>query len=143
MILHSFISSCLDYCNSLFTCLNQRSLERFHLVQNSFDRLLTRTKYQDHIMPVLALLHWLPVRFRINLKVLLITFKALNGLYPPFITDLFTSYSPSRSLRCSSKGLVVPVARLKTKGDNVFSVRSLGSGMTCQRIRVSCMFIPT
>ncbi len=80
-ILHAFISSRLDYCNSLFTCLTQKSIDRLQTVQNSAARLLTRTKKYDHITPILASLHWL-VCFRIDFKILLITFKALHGLSP-------------------------------------------------------------
>jgi len=34
----------------------------------------------DHISPVLSTLHWLPIKHRVNFKILLITYKALNGL---------------------------------------------------------------
>ncbi|KAF7648415.1 hypothetical protein LDENG_00157260 [Lucifuga dentata] len=36
MVIHAFISSCLDYCNSLFTCLNKMFLNRLQTVQNVF-----------------------------------------------------------------------------------------------------------
>ena len=124
-ILHAFISSRLDYCNSLFTCLNQKSLDRLQSVQNSAARLLTRTKKREHITPVLASLHWLPVLFRIDFKILLITFKALNGFSPAYITDLLSVYTSARTLRSSDKGfLAVPGARLMTKGEKAFSVRA-------------------
>ena len=38
-------------------------------VQNTADRLVTGTRHCDHITPVLCLLHWLPVRQRVNFKV--------------------------------------------------------------------------
>ena len=41
-----------------------------------------------HITPVLHQLHWLPVSFRINFKILLLTFKAIHGLAPSYINDL-------------------------------------------------------
>ena len=37
--IHSFIFSHLDYCNSLYTCLSQASLNRLQLVQNVAARL--------------------------------------------------------------------------------------------------------
>uniref|UniRef100_A0A087YEZ4 Tick transposon n=1 Tax=Poecilia formosa TaxID=48698 RepID=A0A087YEZ4_POEFO len=43
MIVHAFVSSRLDYCNSLFTCLNKREFARLQVVQNSAARLLTCT----------------------------------------------------------------------------------------------------
>ena len=50
------------------------------IVQNSAARLVTLTRKQEHITPILIGLHWLPVRFRIIFKILLLTYKALNGL---------------------------------------------------------------
>ncbi len=124
-VIHAFISSRLDYCNSLFSCLNQKTLKRLQIVQNSAARLLTRTKRYDHITPVLASLHWLPVCSRIDFKFLLITFKALHGLAPDYISDLLIPYVPLRSLRSSGSGLLsVPESRLITKGDRAFAIRA-------------------
>ncbi len=36
-------------------------------------------------------LHWLPVTFRIDLKVLLLVYKSLNGLGPKYIADMLTA----------------------------------------------------
>uniref|UniRef100_A0A3B3CUW0 Reverse transcriptase domain-containing protein n=1 Tax=Oryzias melastigma TaxID=30732 RepID=A0A3B3CUW0_ORYME len=100
-IIHAFISSRLDYCNSLFTCFNKRSLNRLQLVQNSAARLLTGTSKRTHITPILSALHWLPVKFRIDFKILLLVFRALHGQAPIYICDLLTPYSLARSLRSS------------------------------------------
>ena len=45
-------------------------------------------KKYDHITPVLINLHWLPVRYIINFKILLLTFKALYGMAPSYISEL-------------------------------------------------------
>jgi len=42
----------------------------------------------DHITPILSSLHWLSLKFCINYKVLLLTYKALNGLAPVYLTKL-------------------------------------------------------
>src|SRR4029434_7347240 len=78
-VIHSFISSRLDYCNSLCTGISHSSLSRLQLVQNAAARLVTGTRKRNHISPILASLHWLPVRFRVDFKVLLFVFKALSG----------------------------------------------------------------
>uniref|UniRef100_A0A8D3EFU3 Reverse transcriptase domain-containing protein n=1 Tax=Scophthalmus maximus TaxID=52904 RepID=A0A8D3EFU3_SCOMX len=62
-VIHAFITSQLDYCNALYTVIDQSQLRRLQLVQNSADRLLTCTKKREHITPVLASLHWLPIRY--------------------------------------------------------------------------------
>ncbi len=52
---------------------------RLQLIQNAAVRLLTRTKRTEHITPLLAVPHWLPLNFRIDFKILLLVSKALSG----------------------------------------------------------------
>lgn len=52
-----------------FIDLHKKSIERLQLIQNTASRMLTKTKKREHITPVLATLHWLPVYFRTDLKV--------------------------------------------------------------------------
>ena len=92
-------------------------------VQNTAARIVTLTKKFDHITPVLIQLHWLPVHFRILVKVLLLVYKALNGMAPLYITELLSYRTCSRTLRSTDqKLLAVPKSRLKTYGDRAFSV---------------------
>ncbi|KAF7641688.1 hypothetical protein LDENG_00274780, partial [Lucifuga dentata] len=60
-IIHAFVSSRLDYCNVLFYGLPNCAARSLQLVQNAAARILTKTRKFDHITPVLASLHWLPV----------------------------------------------------------------------------------
>lgn len=84
---------------------------------------MSRTRSTEHITPVLRRLHWLPIRQRISYKILLITYKALNGMAPKYLADLLQCYQPSRNLRSSSTNpLVVPNSNLKTYGDRAFNV---------------------
>ncbi len=81
-----------------------------------------RTRGQEHITPVLKSLHWLPVRFRIDFKVLLLVFKCLNSLGPSYLSDLLLSYQPSRTLRSSGTGLLtIPRVKTKTHSEAAFS----------------------
>ena len=69
-----------------------------------------------------TLLHWLPVDKRIIYKVLLITYKCLNGLAPEYLSDLLT-LKPSRGLRSDNQNLLVePMANMVTYGDHAYSV---------------------
>uniref|UniRef100_A0A8C6NV41 Reverse transcriptase domain-containing protein n=1 Tax=Nothobranchius furzeri TaxID=105023 RepID=A0A8C6NV41_NOTFU len=121
-VIHTFISSRLDYCNSLFTCLSRTSLSRLQVVQNACARLLIKSSKHTHITPLLLQLHWLPVNFRVHFKILVLVYKALRGQAPSYIGDLLSPYTPSRSLRSSDQCLlVVQRTRLKTKGDKSFA----------------------
>ena len=44
----------------------------------------------SHISPYLFRLHWLPIRFRINIKIATLTFKCIYGSAPDFLSSLFT-----------------------------------------------------
>ncbi len=121
-VIHAFITSRLDYCNSLYFGTGQTALSRLQRVQNAAARLLTSTKKRDHITPVLRSLHWLPVRYRVNFKILLLVFKSLNGLVPAYLSDLLTEHRPLLSLRSSNHRLLsIPKSRLKCRGDVPFS----------------------
>ena len=101
---------------------SQADLSRLQLVQNAAARLLTRTGRRSHITPVLASLHRLPVKLRIDFKILFITYKALHGLAPAYVSELLSPYTTMRSVRSSNQNLLaVPRAKLKTKGDCAFA----------------------
>uniref|UniRef100_A0A3B1JSL1 Reverse transcriptase domain-containing protein n=1 Tax=Astyanax mexicanus TaxID=7994 RepID=A0A3B1JSL1_ASTMX len=122
ILLHAFISSRLDYCNSLLAGISSSSIHKLQMVQNAAARLLTHTRTHEHITPVLQNLHWLPVKYRIQFKILLLTYKALNNLAPPYLSNLLLPYRPSRSLRSATAGLLkVPASKLRGVGDRAFS----------------------
>lgn len=122
-VVHAFITNRLDYCNALYVGLDQSSIQRLQLVQNAAARLLTSTRKTEHITPVLRSLHWLPVCQRINFKILLLTFKAMNGLAPLYLSDLLVPHTLSRTSRSADQFLLsTPKSRLKTRGDRAFAV---------------------
>jgi len=121
-LIHSFVTSRLDYCNALLYGISDKSLKRLRKVQNTAARIVTLSRKYDHITPVLKTLHWLPVHLRIDFKILLLTYKVVNGVAPAYLCELLVPYVPVRSLRSSSAALlVVPKTRTTTYGDRSFS----------------------
>lgn len=60
-MIHVYILPRFDYFNMLYTEMSQSSLTSPQLVQN------TAVLKHNHISHILACLHWLPVRYRIEL----------------------------------------------------------------------------
>ena len=50
-------------------------------------RIVTGTYKHELITPVLAKLHWLPVYYRIQFKIAVITFKALTTQQPHYLSE--------------------------------------------------------
>ena len=122
MLIHALITSKLDYCNALLCGLPSSSILPLQHALNSAARIVSRTRKYDHITPILMELHWLPVHYRIQYKILLLTYKALNNTAPVYISDLINLKVSSRVLRSNDKILLhVPRSNRKTYGDRAFS----------------------
>jgi len=48
---------------------------------------LSGASWREHITPVLRQLHWLPVRQRIDFKVMVLVYKSLHRLASPYLSD--------------------------------------------------------
>ena len=103
-LIQCFISSRLDYYNSLYVGVSQVFLSSSRwdreTLQNAAVHVFTGKQKWDHISPILASLRWLTVHFRTEFKILVFVFKPLSGLAPPIISDLHQPYVFSRSQIC-------------------------------------------
>ena len=120
-LIHSFITSKIDYCNALYFGLPQCQLKRLQRIINSAARIVSLSPKTTHITPVLYELHWLPIHERIEYKILLTVYKCLHQIAPAYLSELITVYDPPRTLR-SSSSLTLNTIRTNTSfGSRAFS----------------------
>ena len=121
-LVNSLVTSRLDYGNALLIGTSKQLTDKLQRVHNTAARIITRSKSKfDHITPVMIDLHWLPIEFRCQFKILVYAYKALHGQAPIYISELIVPYTPSRSLRSESSNLlVVPPTRTVNYGNRRF-----------------------
>ena len=121
-LVHSFVTSNIDYYNSLLYGIPLSTLNKLQKLQNCAARVITGTFRSHHITPVLKELHWLPIAIRVEYKIALLTFKCLHDQAPGYLKDLIKIYRPTRALRSASQNLLqVPRTKTRTLGTRAFT----------------------
>ena len=123
-LIHAFVSSCVDYCNSLLYGLPAYQLNKLQRVQNAAARLIFLESKYCHVRPLLYNLQWLPVKFRIDFKILL-TFKGCQWLSAFYLQELINLKEACKyKLRSDCDGLLLNPVKFKTLttlGDRSFA----------------------
>ena len=88
-----------DYCNSILHKATKANITKLQRVQNSLARVVLQMPRRTHADDVLAQLHWLPVSYRIEYKIALITYKALKFGQPRYLADLLIHQHQVRATR--------------------------------------------
>ena len=122
ILVHGLVNSQLDFCNSLFFGIPQYQLNRLQSIQNRAARIIFNVGYDHSAEPLLRSLHWLPVRARIEYKLITVVYKCLNKSAPVYLQNLLEYQNISRQLRSSNKHFL-KVPRVNTKlGERSFRV---------------------
>ena len=134
-LVNALVISRLDYANSILYGLPKYELDKLQRVQNAAARLITGKKKSDHITPVLKELHWLPIKYRINFKIILLVYKSLDNLAPDYLHKIIEERCPTRILlssRCSL--LSTPKIYTTTYGKRAFLMLPRNFGTLYQNI---------
>ena len=88
IMVNCLVTSKLDCNNALLYGISGYLLDQLQRCQNYAARVVTLTRKFDHVTPVLYELHWLPIRYRIEFKIILLTYKCLNDIGPLYLKEL-------------------------------------------------------
>ena len=88
ILIQAVITTSLDYCNALYFGCYKTVISQLQLIQNRACRVIFGLKKRESVSDKLKSLHWLKVDERIQFKVLLLVFKCLHGIAPPYISEL-------------------------------------------------------
>ena len=124
---HAFISSRIDFCNSLFLGVSSYLLDRLQSIMNATARLILNIPKFAHISDEIRVnLHWLPVRQRISYKVCFLVPNCLAGAAPKYLSEVCQSTSLTsgrQHLRSALRNdLLVPRVRTANYGARGFAV---------------------
>ena len=98
-LVHALVTSRIDYDNARLYGIPDRLLDRLELIQHSAAKVVLRIRRGDRRSMTAALKHphWLPVKWRVEYKLLVLVFRALRDRTPAYLASLLTSYVPRPS----------------------------------------------
>ena len=82
------VMSHLDYPNAIFSGLPDKDMANLQRIQNACAKLVLQKDKLTSSTECLCALHWLPIRERIDYKILTLVFKSLNNQAPVYLQDL-------------------------------------------------------
>ena len=97
-VICNHVLSRLDYCNSVYQGLPNYLLKKLQNVQNRSARLIKGLQLRDRITPALIELHWLPIKARVEYKILLLVHKALMYSEPKYLRNYLCLFEPETNV---------------------------------------------
>ena len=99
IIVNSLVVYKLEYCNALYSGINERQFDELQRIQNAAAKtILGLHKLYDHLGESLKQLHWLPIKLRMTYKILLIFYKCMATKYLVSMIS-YTSYNHFLNLK--------------------------------------------
>ena len=90
MLYRALIQPYFEYCSSVWDGLSAQLSDKLQKLQNRAARVLTRTNYDTRSSFLRNLLGWESLDILRKRQKAILVFKALNGLTPSYLQNLFT-----------------------------------------------------
>ena len=119
----SLIMSHLDYTNAIFVNLPNSSIFPMQCVQNQAAKLVMNKHHLDIHTTIMSHLHWLPIKFRCEYKMLLQVYRCMKGQAPEYLQHKLMhknlAWVTHSSTDCNL--LQIPSNKRRTLADHGFS----------------------
>lgn len=120
MVINTFVTNQLDYCNALYVGVGASSISRFQMVQKAAGHLLTGTSKYEYIS-ILASLHWLPMYFRIIFKINVFAFNSKGLGHRASLSFYILIHLPTLTGQLFLRETQTTPLQLQTSGKTRFS----------------------
>ena len=87
-LVHAFITSRLDYCNSMYAHCHISTRQRLQRVQNHAARLVLSAPPRSSYLRLLQQLHWLPIEARVSYKLCCLMYWVVHRAAPSYLTEV-------------------------------------------------------
>ena len=116
LAVQALVFSRIDYGNALLLGATDFDLTRLQRLQNRAARLIFLVGRDTSSAPLLRRLHWLPIRKRIEFKILVIIYKCVNSQAPDYLSNLISFRKPTYATRSSHDSTLLSIPRTRTYG---------------------------
>ena len=122
-LVRSTVLPIIDYCNALLIFLPDVSTRKLHMLQRSAVRVIFNLprRSNDSISNLMKQLHWLPFRFRVKYKILLLTHNAYHHNSPLYLANCIETKTIPRSARPAVTNLLKTPYHNRNHGLRAFS----------------------
>jgi hypothetical protein len=110
MLVNSLVLSRIDYCGSLYNGISRGLMNKLNMIINAATRVVKQLRKYDSVKLEIKNLGWLPAAEKIKFRTLMLIYKTLHGLSPPYLASLVTR---TDSLQLSNG----PALRSRSHGD--------------------------